>query len=346
MGSERKPVQVHCSAVTGQSAAFDVLMNGPMQEAQNRSADLPDVELEDFLRFCQFAYRGDYTPPHYIIDESTKGKDCDNPEEAGPNPIQSSSTLQTQSSNPPSDRSIDSFQDRNYNPSPHAFFETSYRRRLLKDTQSFEIFLWGTEGDSTFQEEDEGSEYSPESDDDWDVDSDSSKVSDNEVKCLITDSQSSLPKHVQLRKEYLAQNFLGYRIRDCLIIECSVIPNRKPEEDYTPVFLGHARLYVFAEKYGISTLRSLTLNRLHRTLVYFTLFKERIGDVVALARYAYDNTPDYESDIIDDLRRLVTQYIVCEFKTFASTEQFCSLLEEGGPFVRDWWRLVLKYQLS
>jgi hypothetical protein len=49
-----------------------------MQEAQIRFANLLDVELEDFIRFCQFADRGDYTPPH-ILDESTamqgKGKD-------------------------------------------------------------------------------------------------------------------------------------------------------------------------------------------------------------------------------------------------------------------------------
>ena len=75
-------------------------------------------------------------------------------------------------------------------------------------------------------------------------------------------------------------------------------------------------------------------------------------DVIALVRYAYsnDNTPDYDSDIVDDLRRLVTQYVGCEFKAFANTEQFCSLLEEGGPFVRDWWSLVrilyLKRSLS
>jgi len=201
-----------------------------------------------------------------------------------------------------------------------------------------------------FQENDEGSEYSPESEDEWENSSEEAllgKISVDEVKRLGTDTQANLPKHVQLRKEFLSQNFMDYRIRDCLAMECSVMPNRTPEEDYTPVFLGHARLYVFAEKYGISTLRSLTLDRLHRTLIYFTLFKERIGDVVALARYAYsnDNTPDYESDIVDDLRRLVTQYIVCEFKTFANTEQFCTLLEEGGPFVRDWWKLVRKYQL-
>ncbi|KAN0072416.1 hypothetical protein V8E54_009345, partial [Elaphomyces granulatus] len=263
VGSEEQPVQVHCAAIAGQSTALDVLMNGRMKEAQTRSAILPDVQLEDFILFCQFAYRGDYTPPLY----------------------------------------------REY----------------------------------------DDSEYTTDSDEESDDDSEGfvDKLDIKEVKGLMADNKSDLPKHVQLRRDFLAQNFLRGRVRDCLAMECGVTPNRTAEEDYTPVFLGHARLYVFAEKYGVSTLRALALSKLHRTLTYFTIFKERIGDVIALVRYAYSNehTPDYESDIVDDLRRLVTQYVVCEFQAFSNTELFCSLLEEGGPFVRDWWSLVRMYQL-
>lgn len=351
-------MQVHCAAISGQSTALDVLMNGRMKEAQTRSATLPDVQLEDFVLFCQFAYRGDYTPPLYRVDESAcKGKNpinkpekgaatqpLDNPDEADKSSTPST-TLQSSS------RSISSFQDwsGDGNPVQHAFFQTGHRRRILKDIQSFEIFLQEDEVNCVFQEEHDDSEYTTDSDEESDDDSEGfiDKLDIKEVKGLMADNKNDLPKHVQLRRDFLAQNFLRGRVRDCLAMECGVTPNRTAEEDYTPVFLGHARLYVFAEKYGASTLRALALSKLHRTLTYFTIFKERIGDVIALVRYAYsnENTPDYDSEIVDDLRRLVTQYVVCEFRAFANTEQFCSLLEEGGPFVRDWWNLVRKYQL-
>ena len=47
--------------------------------------------------------------------------------------------------------------------------------------------------------------------------------------------------------------------------------------------------YMFADKYGISILRALALDR---TLTYFTLFSKRIGDVLALARYYSQESDD------------------------------------------------------
>lgn len=107
-------------------------------------------------------------------------------------------------------------------------------------------------------------------------------------------------------------------------------------EDYTPVFLAHARLYTFADKYGITTLKVLCLQKLHQTLVKFTLYTARIGDILELARYAFssDNTPD-RKDGVDDLRKVVFKYMVSELDTIRKSEDFISLLEEGGPFASD-----------
>ena len=309
---------------------------------QTRCANLPDVQLEDFVRFCQFAYRGDYTSPQCVIDESTAQQGKEKPERAS-SESNKSVTLASCSS---SDRSIQCFQDwsNDENQIPHAFFQTSPHRRILKDMKSyFALFLSGKKGLEDYKEESEdGSEDGSEDD----SESSSESSSDSDEESDVDGNEAPLPKPVQLRKEFLSQNFLNGQIRDCLVMECGVMPNRTPEEDYTPVFLGHARLYVFADKYGISILRALSLDKLHRTLTYFTLFSERIGDILALARYAYKNTPNYENEVVDDLRRLVTQYIVCQFWAFENTDEFYSLLEEGGqPFIRDWWNLVRKYQI-
>lgn len=109
---------------------------------------------------------------------------------------------------------------------------------------------------------------------------------------------------------------------------------QEPCEDYTEVFLCHARLYVLAEKYDIEPPRRLTKQKLHQTLISFTLYKERVGDIVALLRYTYANTPDRDH-ATDELRELVMKYIVCKYDKMAPSEEFLDLMEEGGACVRD-----------
>lgn len=63
--------------------------------------------------------------------------------------------------------------------------------------------------------------------------------------------------------------------------------NRGANEDYTEVFLSHARLYVFADKYDIQPLKTLALEELHDKLATYTLYRGRTGDILALLRYVY-----------------------------------------------------------
>lgn len=109
---------------------------------------------------------------------------------------------------------------------------------------------------------------------------------------------------------------------------------REPCEDYTEVFLCHARLYVFAEKFDIGSLKTLSLHKLHRTLAEFTLYSDRTEDIANLLRYSYSNTPD-RSESIDALRSLVIHYAVCVIEGLARSVEFQSFLEGGGSFARD-----------
>jgi hypothetical protein len=45
-------------------------VNGGLKEAETRTAELKDVEPEDFARFLEYAYRRDYTVPYWVLDES------------------------------------------------------------------------------------------------------------------------------------------------------------------------------------------------------------------------------------------------------------------------------------
>jgi len=92
------------------------------------------------------------------------------------------------------------------------------------------------------------------------------------------------------------------KIHEVSAARCEVRQNSSPTEDYTTVFLGHAELYVFAEKWGIESLKPLALHKLHKTMLSFTLYAARQLDIVQLPRYAYysdENTPD-RVDFVDD----------------------------------------------
>jgi len=118
------------------------------------------------------------------------------------------------------------------------------------------------------------------------------------------------------------------------------VPQYKPDknfevcEEYSKVFLCHAQLYVFADKYDISDLKDLSLHKLHRTLVEFTVFPQRVGDIVDLIRYSYSNTFDSPGRR-DQLRDLVIQYAACVITSLANNAEFQSLLEEPGSLARD-----------
>ncbi|KAI9888788.1 MAG: hypothetical protein M1814_006293 [Vezdaea aestivalis] len=111
-------------------------------------------------------------------------------------------------------------------------------------------------------------------------------------------------------------------------------PNSKAREKYTEVFLCHARLYDFADNYDIQPLRQLSLHKLHRTLVEFTLYSERTGDVVELVRYSYSNTAETVSQC-DDLRTLVIRYVACVVEDLAKDSEFRSLLREASSISED-----------
>lgn len=102
--------------------------------------------------------------------------------------------------------------------------------------------------------------------------------------------------------------------------------NREACEDCTDVFLSHARLYVFADTYDIERLRVLSLQKLHQSLVNFTLFAERTTDIALLLQYAYQHTPE-RTDTMDDLRELLMRYVCCHLEQIKSNSVFQETLK-------------------
>ena len=149
-----------------------------------------------------------------------------------------------------------------------------------------------------------------------------------------------------LRFRYSLRELLGslhYKTgKTTLVTElCDVRYNSSVREDYTPIFLGHAHLYVFADKWGVTGLKNLALSKLHQTLLHFTLYDARRPDIVELVRYAYDNTPD-RVGAVDELRELLTVYMGCEAESMVRCSEFLSLIGEGGKIPQDFVQMTVK----
>lgn len=116
--------------------------------------------------------------------------------------------------------------------------------------------------------------------------------------------------------------------------------NREACEDYTDVFLSHARLYVFADTYGIEKLRVLSLQKLHKCLVNFKLFPERVTDVAVLLQYAYQHTAERNRSL-DDLRSLLIRYVCCKLEEIRCDAVFKETLKAENASSVDLLELLL-----
>ena len=144
------------------------------------------------------------------------------------------------------------------------------------------------------------------------------------------------------RKNELKDAFIRrkYTVRQSFVQIPPPRSNQSPSEDYTDVFLSHAQLYVFAEKYDIEKLKTLALEELHATLAIYTQYSERTGDITALLRYVYDNTVEPKEGS-EEMRTLMTEYVGSEMDVLMDDEDFKNLMiENGGSLLRDFMTMV------
>ncbi|KAG8527780.1 uncharacterized protein KY384_007934 [Bacidia gigantensis] len=113
-----------------------------------------------------------------------------------------------------------------------------------------------------------------------------------------------------------------------------VRPNTVAMEDYTEVFLSHAQVYVFAEKYDIQPLKKLALKKLYDTLTCFALFHKRVKDILSLIKYVYAETSP-SSTGTEDIRNMLMFYVATEMETVESHGGFKELLIEDPDMLGD-----------
>ena len=118
------------------------------------------------------------------------------------------------------------------------------------------------------------------------------------------------------------------------------LPSTPVVEDYASIFLMHARVYVFAEKWVIEPLKVIAFNKLHEALRNYTRYEARSSDIVELVKYTYDNTPSLNQR--DPLRELVIQYIAYEGREIARSKECMDLIGQKGDFAKDLMGMVLE----
>jgi hypothetical protein len=283
---------VHAAAIAATSQQLDALINGGMEESATQCAKIEDVNVDDFIRFCEYAYRSDYTTPPWkevlpeLSSTSSKGQQNGDDDPWGvPMPKKKKSKKGRVVPVPEI-----------YEPVPDVYEELPAAppvpEPLYEAVPISRAPLWTRFNSRTY-------------------------LDDSGPKAQIL-------QHFEPRS------------------------NTAVDQDFKPVLLAHARLYCFAHLRLIEQLTALTLDKLHKTLMNFKLFTSRVEDIIELARFAYSNLdlPDRRDDeTINDLRKLVVEYIVCEIDTIGKCDEFVKYMEEGSEFVGDFWRMARDYMV-
>ncbi|EHK23802.1 uncharacterized protein TRIVIDRAFT_179232 [Trichoderma virens Gv29-8] len=104
----------------------------------------------------------------------------------------------------------------------------------------------------------------------------------------------------------------------------SLRPNG-PDDDYNDVLLRHARIYTFADYYGIEALQTLALHKLRQALIQFKLHAGGCGDIARFVRYCFNETVD-RGEQADPLRSLVCLYAACKVEELWNVAEFQDLM--------------------
>jgi hypothetical protein len=112
--------------------------------------------------------------------------------------------------------------------------------------------------------------------------------------------------------------------------EATISPN--------PDLLAHAKIYIFATRYLVDTLREQSLKSLHRDLSGLSLSGQTIPYFLDLLEYTYEQTGRQEPGGCS-LRDLVTHYVSCEVRTLIEITRFRQMLDEYGEMASE---LVVK----
>lgn len=306
VGHQRKPMTIHTALLEAQSPVLRALVSGAWEEGQTGEALWESVTEETFTLFAQFLYTGDYKPPFHVVKTSRQCSNIDANESAD------ESYAGPEAEMAPEERTRDIRSSHAYIADNLSSFHAqplggpANRRAVERHATQNDHPAWGPHSGIPTK---------------W-------------------FSHTQHPWNTPLPPTASKFRSRNYPLQDPFG-PIDLRPKVSPDEDYTPMFLDHARLYVLAETYDLKALKAAALNKLHRSLCSFALHEARYRGVVELVRYTYENTPAREGKG-DALRELVTHYMAEEATNVVKSKQGLDLIEENGRFARDLTVLLLR----
>ena len=298
VGPKAKQYTIHSALAAQHSPHLKALICGKTLEAERGWIELDDVDEDAFSRVVSFMYCGDYKSqgPEILAEDS----DSDDDHEAVTNVLDKPQTESADRTN-----------------------------SGLESTAISEGEISGGEMNSvvTLEEKPTGEL----SDAFWAF---TPSVKRRKKKTGLFGSEEMQAKTVKPKRSEMWEQFESRKFD--ISTACESFQPRKnngPDEMYTEVLLSHAAVYVLADRFLMPGLKQLALHKLHKTLVCFKLFPERVSDVVALLKYTYDKTG--HKDPIDELRDVVLDYATWALEDLQADESFNELLRGGGDFVVD-----------
>ena len=324
---------VHGQLVSRHSTPLSAKIN-----ARTDYTIIDGVNKDTFVRFIEWAYKGYYTAAEYKIDAESpslsKFEDSDTctPETEASPPDEEPPVIEVTEIPPP---------------------EPRYRNPYASGWGSFGVHA-PAEPETKAPEPEKAAAPAFEDFDYWEPSSKSKAKKGKKKLAIVEDAAWDSapppppPQPPKSSKQSLQESFHAreYSNREDLLALPTPRRNQSPNENYTPTFLSHAHLYIFACKYGIPPLKTLALENLHTTLKEFTLHPERTGDVIELLRYIYGSSSREFKDGgavgCGDMREMLKGYIGFQMDVLMKDREFRGLMKEEGELLDDFVEMVGK----
>lgn len=287
VGPKKKQFMMHEAAITRLSKTLDKLLNGGMKESKERCVCWEDIDEKTFLRFGEWAYTGDYKPEEPEILLDASQIAISKKDAKNATPSKSEPVVNC----------LATFPAVVTPPFVHCsqtVISTTTTVRCSTCRTNFVTFCCNPSYCGTCQ--------------------------------FYTCPQCRGVK-VASKKKTMIEKFNSNSAYESPTTPFTPRKNTESCEDYSEVFLSHARLYVLADKYDIKELRDLSAHKIWATLKEFTLYPERMGDLVGLVRYSFQNTLEK-----DKLRTLLKDFCACTIEDLCKGEGFQDLICETPEF--------------
>lgn len=110
-------------------------------------------------------------------------------------------------------------------------------------------------------------------------------------------------------------------------------PRKNPEAinvDWEEVLLGHARLYCFADMYGIGPLQKLCSNAVRAALVDLECEGDQVDALIRMISYVVEHTPSTSCRDTHELRAVVLNFAAIIFEVLVRHEGFREFLRTNS----------------